>query len=42
MISTQERQSLELYDPLVVPSLDEHSYFHVPISLKNEIDPPQL
>jgi hypothetical protein len=36
MIFTQVQQSLELSDPLVVPGLDEHSYFHVPSSLKNE------
>ena len=35
MISTQVRQSLELYDPLVVPDY-EKSYFHVSSSLKNE------
>jgi hypothetical protein len=32
------QQSLELYDPLVVPGLNEHSSFPMSSSLKNETD----
>jgi hypothetical protein len=38
MILTQVQQSLESLDPLVVPSLYEHSYFVVSRSLENETD----
>jgi hypothetical protein len=37
MISTQVHKSLELSDPLVVPSLNEHSFFLMTM-LKNEMD----
>jgi hypothetical protein len=40
MISTQVRKSIELSDPLVVPSLDEHCSLSLSIFLKHEIDPP--
>jgi hypothetical protein len=40
MILTQVQQSLESLDPLVVPSLYEHSSLSLSSSLKNETDPP--
>jgi hypothetical protein len=40
MISTQLKKSLELFDPLVVPGLNDHSSSSFPSSLKNETDPP--
>jgi hypothetical protein len=36
------RQSLELFDPLIVPGLDEHTSLSLSSSLKYETNPPPL